>query len=199
MKIIGLCGGSGSGKGEVARIFSASGFLHIDADSVYHRLISGDSECLRALAAEFGDGIISPSGALDRSQLASIVFAPGAEDKLRMLNSISHSYILTEIDREIALAEGKVPGVLVDAPLLFESGLNTRCDTVVAVIAPKEVRIPRIIARDGITREQAERRINAQIADETLRERSDIIIMNNSDLDALKAQVKKIINKILEA
>ena len=198
MKIIGLCGGSGSGKGEVARMLREAGYLHLDADAVYHSLIGGDSACLRELAREFGADIISPSGALDRPKLAAIVFADGAEEKRQRLNTVTHRYVLAEIRQSIADAEGKHGAVIVDAPLLFESGFNTECDLVVSVIAPKDARIARLIERDGITAEQAERRINAQLDDGFLRRHSNIVIENNSDLDALAAKVEKIIEMIKE-
>ena len=198
MKVIGLCGGSGSGKGTLARMLSEGGFLHIDADAVYHEITSCDSPCLRAMTEAFGRDIISPSGALDRKALASVVFADGAKDKLALLNSISHRYVLDEIRRRIALAEGKYFGAIVDAPLLFESGFNTECDIVISVTAPREVRISRISERDGIDRDAAERRINTQLDDEFLRLHSDIIITNDKDTTALYEQAQELINRLKE-
>lgn len=196
MKVIGLCGGSGSGKGTLAAMLSEGGFLHIDADAVYHEITSGDSPCLRAMTEAFGRDIISPSGALDRRALASVVFADGAKEKLSLLNSISHRYVLEEIRKRIIAAEGKYHGAIVDAPLLFESGFNTECDFIVSVIAPKELRISRISERDGIDRDAAERRINAQLDDEFLRLHSDIIITNDKDTAALYEQAQDLINRL---
>ena len=198
MRIIGLCGGSGSRKGEVAHLLTAAGFLHIDADVVYHRLTSSDTPCLRELADTFGKEIITPDLKLDRPKLAAIVFASGAEDKRHNLNAITHKYVLDEIRRIIREAEGSYAAAVVDAPLLFESGFNTECDLVVSVIAPRDIRIARITERDGISSEQAERRVDSQLGDEFLREHSDIIIENNGDLDELSAEVEKITNRILE-
>ena len=198
MKVIGLCGGSGSGKGTLAAMLSAGGFLHIDADAVYHEITSGDSPCLRAMTEAFGRDIISPSGALDRRALASVVFADGAKEKLSLLNSISHRYVLDEIRQRIASAEGKYIGAIVDAPLLFESGFNTECDIIISVIAPRDVRISRISERDGISKEAAQRRINAQLDDEFLRLHSDIIITNDKDTAALYEQAQELINRLKE-
>ncbi len=198
VKIIGLCGGSGSGKSEVARLLTAASFLHIDADVVYHRLTSSDTPCLRELAGTFGDEIVTPDLKLDRPKLAAIVFADGAEEKRRLLNAITHKYVLDEIRRIIREAEGSYAAAVIDAPLLFESGFNTECDLVVSVIAPRDIRVARITERDGISREQAERRIDSQLDDEFLRHHSDIIIENKGDLVWLSAEVKKITDRISE-
>ena len=198
MKVIGLCGGSGSGKGTLAAMLSEGGFLHIDADAVYHEITSGDSPCLRAMTEAFGRDIISPSGALDRRALASVVFADGAKEKLSLLNTISHRYVLDEIRQRIVSAEGKYIGAIVDAPLLFESGFNTECDIIISVIAPRDVRISRISERDGISKEAAQRRINAQLDDEFLRLHSDIIITNDKDTAALYEQAQALINRLKE-
>lgn len=198
MKIIGLCGGSGSGKGEVARMLREAGCLHLDADAIYHGFISGDSACLRELADEFGKEIIAPNGALDRKKLAAIVFADGAEEKRQRLNTISHRYVLDEIRRRIADAENEYTVAVVDAPLLFESGFNAECDAIISVIAPRDARIARIVERDGLTSEQAARRIDAQLDEEFLRSHSNFTIENNNDLDALALKVEKIIEIIKE-
>ena len=198
MKIIGLCGGSGSGKGEVARMLREAGCLHLDADAIYHGFISGDSDCLRELADEFGKEIIAPNGALDRKKLAAIVFADGAEEKRQRLNTISHRYVLDEIRRRIADAENEYTVAVVDAPLLFESGFNAECDAIISVIAPRDARIARIVERDGLTSEQAARRIDAQLDEEFLRSHSNFTIENNNDLDALALKVEKIIEIIKE-
>ena len=198
MKIVGLCGGSGSGKGEVARMLREANYLHLDADAVYHELVSCDSPCLRELAREFGSDIIAPGGALDRPKLAQMVFADGAGERLQRLNTITHTYVLDEIRNRIAGSEGKYAAAIVDAPLLFESGFNTECDLVVSVIASREARIARIVERDGVTSEQAARRIDAQLDDEFLRSHSNIVIENNHGLDALASKVDKIIEMIKE-
>ena len=198
MKIIGLCGGSGSGKGEVARMLREAGCLHLDADAIYHGFISGDSDCLRELADEFGKEIIAPNGALDRKKLAAIVFADGAEEKRQRLNTISHRYVLDERRRRIADAENEYTVAVVDAPLLFESGFNAECDAIISVIAPRDARIARIVERDGLTSEQAARRIDAQLDEEFLRSHSNFTRENNNDLDALALKVEKIIEIIKE-
>ena len=196
MKVIGLCGGSGSGKGAVASLFAEHGFLHIDADEVYHSLTSRETPCLNELRSEFGDDIITADGSLDRKALAEIVFSGHNTNAIKRLNAISHRHVLREIRRIIKAADEKYSAVLVDAPLLFESGFDTECDLVVAVLAPREERIRRIIVRDNITEEAAARRIDAQISDPELTSRADFVIKNDSDLDNLKSAVYGLISKI---
>ena len=134
--IIGLCGGSGSGKGEVCSAFLKLGIPSIDTDLVYHELTSTMSDCLKEIRDAFGDSVIS-NGALDRRELSRIVFADGAENKRSLLNNIAHKHILAAT-RNIAadLFKKGYDHVIVDAPLLFESGFDKECDLIIGVIAP---------------------------------------------------------------
>ena len=194
MKIIGLCGGSGSGKGAAGNIFSKNGYLTIDTDKVYRDITDNKSKCLDALICEFGAEILNSNGTLDRQSLGKIVF--NDKKKLKTLNEISHKFILSRV-REIiseAKAEDYV-GVIVDAPLLYESGFDKECDLVVAVICDREIRINRIMSRDSISREAAIKRIDTQIQDSLLSAKADFVIVNNKDLEALEAQVTDIIRE----
>ncbi len=196
MKVIGLCGGSGSGKSYVAKLFQKYGINSIDTDAVYHELTSYKSECLTALSREFGSSIITENDTLDRSALSKIVFKEGNAELLGRLNEISHYYILKKTFELIEKIDDKTPAVLIDAPLLFESGLDKRCDKVIAVIAPINIRIERICRRDGISPEVARARINAQLSDEILLARADYIIENKGDSDLLCKRIDEIANQI---
>ncbi len=199
MKIIGLAGGSGVGKGTVCALFEKYNFAFIDTDALYHELTSKKTPCLDALTDLFGECIIGIDGALDRRVLASVVFAKGAEEKLQLLNATAHRFVLSEVRHKIKLLRsGGYAAVLVDAPLLFESGFDKECDIILCVIAEKNVRISRIIERDKITREAAEARISAQVDDAFLKSRSDYVIENNSDLAALEKSVDFVAKQILE-
>ena len=195
MKIIGLCGGSGSGKGTLADMLSAAGFLHVDADAVYHEITSNDTPCLRAMAEAFGENIISPSGSLDRRALSAIVFAEGGKEKLLLLNSITHRYVLEEIRHRISMAEGDYIGAVVDAPLLFESGFDAECGFIVAVLAPYEVRLARIMARDGLPEERARARLNASHSDDFFREKSHAVLVNDGRIPPPEAEVDRLLNE----
>lgn len=193
--IIGLCGGSGSGKGIVGSFFSKNGYLTIDTDRVYREITDNSSACLDALVCAFGAEILTSDGNLNRKALAEIVFSD--KKKLDNLNSITHRFILERV-REI-INESKNEGYLgfvVDAPLLYESGFDKECNVVVAVVADFNTRIDRIVIRDGISKEAAAKRINSQSSDEFISSRADFIIVNNGDVKALEQSVNEIIKKI---
>ena len=198
MKIIGLCGGSGSGKGAVCQIFQENGILTIDTDAVYRDLTSKPGKLLDALAREFGREIITEDKILNRKALADIVFSSeNASLKLKKLNTIAHKHILDETRAILKYysADGHKLGV-VDAPVLFESGFDAECDFIVAVVAKKETRLQRIMSRDAITREEAERRIASQMSDKDIISKSDYVIYNDSHLISLKEQVVRLIEQL---
>lgn len=200
IKIIGLCGHSGSGKGYVCGIFSNYGIPSIDTDKVYSYLIEPvdgyPSPCVSELIKAFGDVILNADNSLNRRALSDIVFGSDG-DKLNVLNEITHKYILIKT-REL-IAEYSVSGykcVIIDAPVLFESGFDKICDYTVAVTAPEEVSIGRIVERDMISTDSAVRRLSHQKSDDELRELCDFEIVNDNLAD-LKPQIETFINRFL--
>lgn len=181
MKIIGLTGGSGTGKGTVAARMRSLGAGWVDADAVYRTLCAESREMLDALDTAFG-GVTDENGALDRPKLAKIVFAD--PEKLAQLNRITTPYIRAASLAAIE-AQSACPIVLYDAPTLFEAGADDFCEAVVAVLAPHDIRVQRIIARDHLTEDAARARIDAQPSDGFYREKCGYIIENNGDLDTL--------------
>ena len=151
------------------------------------------------MSLEFGEEIISTDGSLNRKALGKIVFTgDGAKSRLARLNEISHKFILDEARARLTEYQKQgVKAAIVDAPVLFESGFNTECDVIVAVLADKEVRVNRIMLRDGIDRESAISRINSQLTDEWLASHADYVIENNSDLVALENRVCEVARLIL--
>ena len=197
MKIIGMCGGSGAGKGYVCSVFATHGIPAIDTDAVYHAMTSGHSPCTEELESYFGSSILREDGSLDRAALAAIVFAPDGEGKLKKLNEITHKYIKTETEKVICQYRTENRrAVIVDAPALFESGFDRMCDCIIGVFAPKETRILRIMQRDGISRERAEARIAKQIPDEELTARCDYCIQNGGE--DVEFQVEAILSVLTE-
>ena len=194
MLIIGLTGPSGAGKGTIASLFAAYGVPSIDTDAVYHDLLMPPSDCLNELAERFGNGILSPDGALDRKVLAALVFAPGHEADLADLNTITHRHVLSEVRRILAVyrEQGK-PAVLVDAPQLFESGFDAECHHVLSVLAPRNMRLARIMARDGLDEERASARLNAQKPDEFYRSHSDAVVYNHGEASAMDIDVRRLL------
>lgn len=183
MHVYGITGPSGSGKSILSQYMTKSGVAHIDADKVYHDLLVPPSRVLDALKTAFGDTILNADGTLDRKALSAIVF--NDKDKLALLNKTVLAFVLEEIRSMIkALEKEGFSAVAVDAPTLIESGFHKECDTVISVLSPKELRIERIMARDGLSREKATERTNAQKNDEFYEEHSDIILMNDGDVEA---------------
>ena len=194
---IGLAGGSGSGKGTVSSLLMQSGIPSFDCDAVYHGLISHDGPLTREIVAAFGEGILAPDGAIDRPALAAVVFHD--PKKREELNRISHRKILSVLREWAERAEKQgITAILVDAPLLFESGFDRECDLTIAVTAPLDTRIQRIVSRDGITEEQARERIAAQLSDEELSRRADITVSNGEDMATLEKEIGRILSIINE-
>jgi len=194
MLTVGLTGPSGAGKGIVASLFAGYGVPSIDTDRVYHGLLVPPSACLDELVGRFGSGILGPDGTLDRKALAALVFAEGHEQDLADLNTITHRHILGEVRVMLARygAEG-VPAVLVDAPQLFESGFDAECGFILSVLAPYEVRLARVMARDGLDEARAKARLAASHEDGFFTERSDAVILNSGDIPALESDVRRLL------
>ena len=158
--VLGLTGPSGAGKSLAARHLELRGFSHVDADRVARAVVEPGSPCLKALASAFGAEIVRDDGSLDRKKLGELAFGGG---KVAQLNDITHPFIKSEIESKLAALESDgVRFAVLDAPALFESGANLLCDRVMAVMAGRELRILRVMARDDISREQAQTRIDAQ-------------------------------------
>lgn len=190
MKILGLTGGSGTGKSAACTAFARLGCGVIDADATYRTLCDTCGPMLKEIQNVFGD-VFSTDGKLDRKKLGAIVFADA--QKLQQLNAITHPYI-RQAARDAFAAYSKRGCLLCiyDAPVLFEGQMETLCDKTCAVLAARNTRIARIVARDAITEEYAALRIDAQKDDAFYRERCDYVVQNDADLDTLYTQVRKI-------
>ncbi len=197
MKIIGLTGGSGAGKGIVGLLFRSLGCSVIDTDALYHSMISCESECSRAIIEHFGENVKKANGGIDRSVLSEIVF--GNSEKLSELNSISHKFVRDACDKIIEKEKNKGTSVvIIDAPQLFEAEMDKICDHTVAVVCEKSTRIGRICKRDAISSFKACARIAAQHTDAFFCEKCDYVIDNNSDVARLLVKVKGVYDKIKE-
>lgn len=190
MKILGLTGGSGTGKSAACTAFARLGCGVIDADATYRTLCDTCEPMLKEIQNVFGD-VFSTDGKLDRKKLGAIVFVDA--QKLQQLNAITHPYI-RQAARDAFAAYSKRGCLLCiyDAPVLFEGQMETLCDKTCAVLAARNTRIARIVARDAITEEYAALRIDAQKDDAFYRERCDYVVQNDADLDTLYTQVRKI-------
>lgn len=195
MVVIGLTGPSGAGKSAVCALFAKRGIPSLDADAIYRELLVPPSDCLNELVKIFGNGILCPNGTLDRRALGAIVFSD--REALARLNAATHRHIMTEIRRRLAkLREQGVPAVVLDAPQLFEANAERDCDAVISVLADEPLRVLRIMNRDGISEDDARRRIRSQYSDAFFRERSDYILENNGTPEDLNPKIDAILRSL---
>ena len=178
MLIIGITGGSGAGKTSAVTALETLGAKAIDCDVLYHELLRTDENLTNEIVANFEN--VLTDGKLDRKKLGAIVF--NDSDALLTLNKITHRFITLELERRIDSFRVKnVKIVAIDAIALIESGLSAKCNVIIGIIAPEDERVSRIVQRDGLTKEQALTRINAQKPESFFKEMCDFIIENAFD------------------
>ena len=188
--ILGITGGTGCGKTTLLKEIEARGGQVYDCDAVYHELLSRDMELLNAIENRFPGVVVE--GRLERKKLGAIVFSD--EQALQDLNAITHGAIRAEILRRLA---EKPALAAIDAIALFESGLAQLCDATVAVCAPREVRVERLMKRDGISREYAESRISAQKSEAWFREMSGYTLENTGTPEEFRDKCADFLNELL--
>ena len=194
MKIIGLTGLTGAGKSTVAQKLMAYGCYHIDADKVAREVINNDENVKNKLKKRFGNDVINADGTTNRPLLASRAFAD--EQSTLDLNAITHPAVIEEIKSITKdMEEVGYRGIIIDAIALFESGLDDLCDFNVTVVAPKELRLERIIKRDNITEEKALERINAQKDESFFTGKSDFVLWNYPPYD-INVEIRPIVAQI---
>ena len=173
--VIGLTGGTGAGKTSALRALARMGSCILDCDAIYHEMLRTDVPLRSAIIDAFGD-VFTPEGALDRLKLGNVVFAdPKALDRL---NEIIYDHLPRELERRIAQTPAPIVGI--DAINLIESGCGAMCDMTVAVTAPAEVRVRRIMQRDNIPEEYARLRVSAQKGDDFYREHCSAVLTNTA-------------------
>lgn len=186
MKVIGLTGNSGTGKSSVAKIMSKYGALILDCDKIAHENMAVDGCAYDEIVKHFGSQILDSKGNIDRKTLGAIVF--NDENELKTLNKISHSKISQRVKEEIKKADCKC--VVIDAPLLIEAGLDSIADKVWVVTADLDVRIARIMDRDGISRQEVLSRFSKQTPADVLKDKADLIIDHSeNNFDKLENQI----------
>ena len=170
--IIGITGGTGCGKTTLLKVIAEKGGLILDCDAIYHQLLATDASLLNAIENRFPGTV--EDGQLQRKKLGSVVFSD--ESALLDLNKITHSAIKEEVLRQL---ESRPKLAAIDAIALFEGGLAELCGITVAVTAPAEVRVQRLMKRDSISEDYARSRIAAQHDEAWFRQRCDWILENN--------------------
>lgn len=190
--LVGLTGGIATGKSMVAAMLADLGCVVIDADVLAREVVEPGEPAYRAIVEEFGASVLQPDGALDRKRLGAIVFAD--PERRRRLEALTHPAIRARFAARLqALADGGFEGVAVfDAPVMIESGGYKHMDRLVVVTAAPETERARLMARDGIGREEAERRIASQMPLAEKVKLADYVIDNSGDRAATEAQVRRV-------
>ena len=186
--IIGLTGQTGAGKTEASAILSGLGATVVSADKIARKVVD-EPEVRAALCAEFGD-VLRPDRTLDRQRLAKAAFS--SPDRLRRLDEITHPRIIKLMLDEAAAARGDT--VIFDAPQLFEAGAEIYCDMILSILAARELRIERLIRRDGIDRASVELRMSAQHDEDFFRSHSNHVIVNGGSVDHFRRDVEGFYN-----
>jgi dephospho-CoA kinase len=196
--VFGLTGGIGSGKSTVAALLRERGVPVVDADELAREAVARGSPGLAEIVAAFGPEVLTPDGALDRKRVASLIFAdPAARARL---NAITHPIVrrLSQ-ERFAALERAGVTLAAYDVPLLYEVGLDQVLRPVVVVAASAETQLERVVARDGLTREQAAARIAAQMPLADKRARADHVLENDGSRAELERQVSALVAQLRSA
>ena len=193
---IGLTGSIGVGKSFVASVLAEFGCHVLDADDVAREVVATGSEGLRDVVAAFGDQILRDDGTLDRSKLGTLIFE-NAEKRAR-LNSILHPYIIAQQDRRLRELEVTDPqGIgIVDAALMIESGGYKRFDKLIVVYCRPEVQIQRVMARTKLSREDAEKRISAQMSQEEKKKFADYLIDTSDGFEAARKRTEEVYGEL---
>ena len=194
VKVIGLTGMSGAGKSTACKLFKSEGFDVIDCDLICRNIVEKGKPCLLEIAEAFSTAVLNEDGSLDRAETGRIIFSD--DKKRRLLNGIMYPYVsYIVISTIIGMDKGFA---VLDAPTLFESGIDSICDSIVSIVAEKQVLISRIESRDSISREQAGNRLASQHDIEFFSERSDHLIENNGSSEEFFSKIMKTIKRIRE-
>jgi dephospho-CoA kinase len=185
--IIGLTGGIASGKSESAQYFKSLGAYTINADEIAHELTAKGMPALDELVKSFGAGILLPSGDLNRKKLANIIFSD-EKAKLKIEKNF-HAHIISCVNETISQNIKKC-NIVLDAPLLFEVGLDKICDKIVVVWVSYDIQVERLSLRDKLNVDQAKKRINSQMSMGKKVELADFVIDNSGSKEDLKKKVK---------
>lgn len=197
MRVLGVTGGTGTGKSTVCAILAEQGGAVIDADRIANSMQKRGSPAFAEIVAHFGEGILLPDGELNRTLLAGIVFAK--HEELRVLNGIVHRYVSAEMKACVRQArEENRRFAVLDVPIPIEDGFFDTADCVWAVAANDDLRIRRIMARSGISEKEAQLRIASQLSNREYSELADVVIDNEGSLEELKKLVLYELERFLQ-
>lgn len=198
VRVIGLTGGIASGKTTISNILKELGAIIIDADKIARKVVEKSSPALKDIEENFGRDVLFKNGKLDRKKLGNIVF--NDTGSLKKLNEIIHPYIVEKIIDEINHYKKTYNNrvIILDAALLIELNLMDLVEEVWLIVVPEEMQLGRLVERDNISADQAQKRIDAQIPLEDKKKYADLIIDNSKDLTYLQAQIEENWERIIE-
>lgn len=189
--VIGLTGGIGCGKSEAARYLESLGAVHLDADEVSRTLTAENGEALDEIRRVFGDAVFRDDGTLDRTKLGKLVFAD--EPARRALEGILHPLVQRDMLAAMDAAAQAGSGVVIlDVPLLFETGMDALCDETWSLTVPRERQVTRIVARDGLSPEDAVARIESQMPLEERNARAAYVINTDRPIERTQAELEQL-------
>lgn len=195
--IIGLTGGIGCGKSEAAQFLKSLGAAHIDADEISRALTGENGEALPEIRERFGDGAFREDGTLDRARMAEFIFSN--EAARRALEGILHPLVQRTMLRQMdEAAERGDRIVILDVPLLFETGMDALCDECWTLYVDRETQIERVMTRDGLDREQAEARIDSQMSVEERNTRATRAINTDRPIERTQAELAALYHAVLK-
>ena len=192
---IGITGGTGSGKTSVCKHLRDNGFQVIDSDAIARTILEKDSDAYNVVVSHFGESILKSNGEINRQDLGSIVF-----DSPEDLNFLQSVVTKKTVETVINIFDTIVPEkklIFLDAPILFEVGLDKYVDMVWMVLAPRDQRMNRLAKRDGISDYEIEKRMAAQMPEEKKQKLSDVVILNDGTLDELHLRVDKLLEDFI--
>ena len=188
MKIIGITGGTGSGKSVLSAELKRLGAEVIDADQIAREVAKKGGAAFEEIVRNFGTEILDEQGEINRKALGGIVFAN--PEKLELLESITHKHIFEKMRKEVQTSCKDT--IVLDVPLLFQCDFPIKCDMTVAVIAGDAVRIKRIMDRDNISEPAARARMKNQLTNEEYKKLADVCFKNEGDIETIKKFANKL-------
>lgn len=195
--VIGLTGGIGCGKSEAAAYLRSLGAAHVDADAISRAVTSPGGAALGDIRRVFGDGAFRPDGTLDRARLGQLVF--GSESARRALEGIIHPLVQREMmDQMDAAAQAGAKVVILDVPLLFETGMDALCDETWTLYLDRERQVSRVVTRDGLTREEAEARVDSQMPAAERNARATHAINTDQPIERTRAELSQLYHAALK-
>jgi dephospho-CoA kinase len=196
MIVAGLTGGIATGKSTVAAIFEAAGARLIDADRIARDAVRKGAPAYHDTVAHFGEAVLQGDGEIDRKRLAAVIFNDPAEQ--RSLERIVHPQVKQEITRRLDRIRRETPDalVIVDVPLLFESGMDRGLAAAIVVYVPEQIQLERLMARDALTQPEALARIRAQMPIEKKKSLATLVIDNSGSLERTRDQTLEVYRRL---